>query len=152
MPDTELTLAMADLNREMREFVRFHTSGEHNQREAYRQAYGNNKSDAVLDAAATRLLSNVKIKRAIAAIEAPKDVEAMDRRQRIIKDTDSQVKVGIAAGKDVAALLTLSSRQEGMLSDKVIHEDAKTEEIKEAERKELEALAQQRVIQFTEEA
>ncbi len=75
------------------------------------------------------------------------DVTADELRQKFRRNDMLAI-----ARKDLGAsnrALELLGKTAGLLSDKVIHEDAKTEEIKEAERAEVEAEAQARVIQIT---
>ena len=118
--NTELTLAMADLNREQREAVRVYAAGS-TQRDAYIKAYGPCKTIDVTDTAATQVFSSIRVKRAIAAMEAPKDAECKNRRQECLDQTDAAIKRAEEKGNEaaVATLLTLKSRQMAMLTDKV---------------------------------
>lgn len=152
---TELEEAMGELNIKQRAYVQAVT-GEHlgNQRQAYIAAYGNKSSQADTDAMASRLSSNVKVIRAIKAIEKNREPENENRRQQVLDGLDRIIKQAEAKGNFAAALrgYELKGRTMAMYSDKVIHEDVQAEQIKERERAELAALAQERVIKLHKEA
>ena len=153
MQSNELTLAMADLNINQRTFVQCYT-GKHlgNARVSYIEAYGNNKSDNVVDAAASRLLSNVKIKRAICALEAPAEAEAMElaeeNRAHILRiarnQEDKQPAVALRATEQLGKICGQFQAD--------APQDSKAIEIEESMRKELEEFAAWRIRQGLKQA
>lgn len=132
-----------------REWIKDHNGAQ----AAVRAGYSRNGAKE----AGSRLLTYDNVKAEIARIEAHRDTEtvgeAVDKRAEALKDIDE----GLIAAKDAANLgararfTELKLRSMGMLSDKVIIEDAKTEEIKANERDEIAAQADQRIIQLNQE-
>jgi len=100
---------------------------------------------------ASRLLRNVKIKEALAWLIArkttPDSLTAQEARTRILDETREAYRRAVKAENLTAmsSLLQLMSRQHGMLTDKLITDDSKTEEIKDTERAEYRAIAQARL-------
>lgn len=99
-----------------------------------------------------RLLNHVEVKAKISKIEAARDAdsadEAVDKRTEALKDIDDGLAEAILKGNLSArkGFVELKLRSMGMLTDRLITEDAKAEAIKADERAELEELAQQRTI------
>ena len=153
MADNELTLAMAALNINQREFVRLY-QGKHrgNGRESYREAYGCKKTDKVLDAAASRLLTNVKVIRAFAAMEQPETQEAVElaeeNRARILRiarnQEDKQPAVALRATEQLGKICGQFQAD--------APQDSKAIEIEESMRAELEEFAAWRIRQGLKQA
>jgi len=150
MADNELKLAMAALNIRQRAFVQA-IIGKHkgNQRKAYTEAYNAKLGydGDTADAAASRLLKNVKVKRAICALEAPEQAEAMElaeeNRQRILRIARNQEE------KQPAVALR-ATEQLGKICGQFqadAPQDSKAIEIEESMRKELEEFAAWRIRQ-----
>ena len=148
MADNELTLALAALTTKQRAVVKAVT-GEHlgNQRKAYLSVYGPCNNIATTDAAATQVFSSIRVKRAIAAIEAENGKEQAEKAKSIIEKIEEIVEANKVKRPNIAIKgLELLGKNKGIWQADA-PQDSKAIEIEESMRAELEEFAAWRIRQ-----